>query len=112
MTPEQINIAIAEFHFGSWDRMQKLTDGLYILLNSGWKVLPDYYHDLNACHEAEKKLTPDQEEQYVERLGSMLMEGAYEGDLRWVNSHLSSGDSTYRATAPQRCEALLRTIGK
>lgn len=48
---------------------------------------PDYLHDLNAMHEAEKVLTVAQGMNYVLRIGPM-------------------------ATAAQRAEAILRTIGK
>lgn len=74
--------------------------------------LPDYLNDLNAMHEAEKVLNPEQEEDYVHSLGSLIMSRAYENDERWTKSNLSSFDSTYRATASQRAEAFLKTIGK
>jgi hypothetical protein len=72
--------------------------------------LPDYLHDLNAMHKAENVLSATQEENYVNRLGSILMSAGYEGDERWQKSELSSWDSTYRATAAQRAEAFLRTL--
>lgn len=75
-------------------------------------MIPDYPTDLNAMHEAERILTPEQEENYVALLGQLIMSKAYDGDERWVKSHLSSGDSTYRATAAQRCEAFLGVLGK
>ena len=58
---------------------------------------PDYLHDLNAMHEAEKrlfKLANTNEEAYSHHL-----------------TCLTSGWSTYHATAAQRAEAFLRTIG-
>lgn len=73
---------------------------------------PQYTRDLNAMHEAEQVLTSQQEINYVCCLGGLIMSAACENDPRWINSELSSSDSTYRATARQRAEAFLRTIGK
>jgi hypothetical protein len=56
--------------------------------------IPDYANDLNAMHEAEETLGPEQARQYHNRLGRT---GAV-----WL----------WHATARQRCEAFLRTIGK
>src|SRR4051812_24108178 len=57
---------------------------------------PDYLHDLNAIHEAEKVLGMDQRTDYIRVL--------------------NAGDFGYRrlafATAAQRAEAFLRTLGK
>jgi hypothetical protein len=72
---------------------------------NGWhddqiEGLPDYLNDLNAMHEAEKMLTESQSAQYERRLmGSRSFVGAAEF---WI----------YHATAAQRAEAFLRTIGK
>ena len=86
MTNEQINIAIAEA--------------------CGWAhavvepyAFPDYCNDLNAMHEAEKLLISEV------------------GNLAPYNKHLAhatcaSGEPRYHATARQRAEAFLRTIGK
>jgi hypothetical protein len=57
--------------------------------------LPDYLNDLNAMHEATQSLTKDQ--------------------LRWYRNLLIELTGTFEAidaTAPQRAEAFLRTIGK
>lgn len=55
--------------------------------------IPDYLNDLNAMHDAEKVLTDEQWDLYCGYLG---------GSLR----------SCASATASQRAEAFLRTIGK
>jgi hypothetical protein len=74
----------------------------------GWTVwscgVPDYLNDLNAMHEAEKVLDPKGKD------------GSYEYWLRTV-CHIPERESAngryfYRATASQRAEAFLRTIGK
>ena len=56
--------------------------------------LPDYLNDLNAMHEAEKVLTPQQKERYCTEL-------LYTHSAMLVFS-----------TAAQRAEAFLRTIGR
>lgn len=57
-----------------------------------------YLNDLNACHEMEKVL--DRHEQWP----------TYCNRLMAMQSHLTT--DAIRATAAQRCEAFLRTIGK
>ena len=61
--------------------------------------IPDYLSDLNAMHEAEKVLTHDQHIDYMEWLG--LCSDDY-GHKVWNYVH---------ATAAERCEAFLRTLG-
>lgn len=61
----------------------------------------DPLNDLNAMHEAEKVLTDDQWFKYWLFLG---------GD--WNDSGLIGYSSMLHATAAQRAEAFLRTIGK
>jgi hypothetical protein len=58
--------------------------------------IPDYLNDLNAMHEAEKALTSEQLEVYCNILHKPN-HGVY-----WA----------IHATASQRAEAFLRTIGK
>ena len=59
------------------------------------KHLPDYLNDLNACHEMEKALTDIQRGYYWDHLKDMTDEGF----------------DQLHATAPQRAEAFLRTLG-
>lgn len=100
MTPEQINKAIAE-HLGWFLHEDKFggptywaikKDGFINIYPSG---NPNYYGDLNAMHEAEETLT--------------------EVD-QWIlyQCHLAEGQTKFivHATAAQRAEAFLRTIGK
>ena len=115
MTPERMRIVIAEECKWKPHTILIPTKGEFpgqIGIVHGLSKMPNYPADLNACHEMEKVLTPDQEQDYVERLGSMIMTAAYDNDPRFTHSHLASSDSTYRATALQRAEAFLRTIGK
>ena len=71
------------------------------LTNNIENKLPDYLNDLNAMHEAEKVLTP---EQLVDYCAFSLRVATGEGcvtDYKMI-----------RATASHRAEAFLRTIGK
>jgi hypothetical protein len=83
MSPQAQRIAIAEA-CGWKDEIVKAFHGL-----------PDYLNDLNAMHEATHSLKKDQ--------------------LRWYRNRLIELTGTFEAidaTAPQRAEAFLRTIGK
>lgn len=62
-----------------------------------WKCSKDYCHDLNAMHEVEKALNTDE---LFERYYLTLYETTQ--STRWPVS----------ATARQRAEAFLRTLGK
>jgi hypothetical protein len=98
MTPEAQQIAIAEA-CGLSDISkigeQLMHGGTGIFLN-----VPDYLNDLNAMHEAEKILTHDQADSFTEFLWSQ-----YPG-------HVLFDSYIWHATAAQRAEAFLRTIGK
>ena len=77
--------------------------------NSIPEQVPDYLSDLNAMHEAEKVLTtPEQQSRYVEQLCRLLNDAMRES-RRWIGAtpfHYA------HATAAQRAEAFLRTLGK
>jgi hypothetical protein len=91
MTPERINSVIAEWHGRKHQPSVTNEEGYqYCGVN-------DYYHDLNAIHEAVRKLNR------LEREGFMWQLGIIVHDEEW---------NYLNATAAQRCEALLRTIGK
>lgn len=62
--------------------------------------IPDYFNDLNAMHEAEGKLTLGQCSQYLKHLYDILP------CREWNKIAL------IHATAAQRAEAFLRTLGK
>lgn len=65
---------------------------------------PDYLSDLNAMHEVEKVLTKKQWFNYVGRLHDLVMPDLGPDD--------SGVQTMIHATAAQRAEAFLRTIGK
>lgn len=104
MTNEQINRQIAEacgwtniHDSGPWHHhkiwgyppMQPGQGG------NTYNYLPDYCNDLNAMHEAEATLTEDQ-------LWIMARQIERNWEDQWY----------FRATASQRAEAFLRTLGK
>jgi hypothetical protein len=97
MKPEQQRITIAEAC--GWT---KISDWKAAGINGQhptepWtEVIPDYLHDLNAMHKAEKWLIEDDQHAY----------GCYCIDLQ------EEYGNTVHLTAAQRAEAFLRTIGK
>ena len=97
MTDEQINAAIAEAC--GWTELEECSCGFKQRGNPPeWsahkKHIPNYCNDLNAMHEAEESLIGDL------WIGYMKL-ADIEGSLFGI-----------RATARQRAEAFLRTIGK
>ena len=68
------------------------------------EVIPDYLADLNAMHEAEKVLTVGQRIEYVRDIGFIFTGRNERAIPDWWMIH--------EATAAQRAEAFLRTIGK
>lgn len=115
MKPEEINVAIAEAcgwkNVGRYWLPPQL--GMTSKLHRGDDGLPCFTIDLNACHEMEETLTEIvEQDRYLDGLYTAIIapvEVEYgsvswtENSTRWVFMH---------ATAPQRCEAFLRTKGK
>jgi hypothetical protein len=74
--------------------------------------VPDYLHDLNAMHKAEEVLPDEQNEQVLNYLNALLdVLGINLGPGGWDMDTDSVWQMTH-ATAAQRAEAFLRTIGK
>ena len=98
MTDKQINIAIAKAC--GWDN-DDIERG-YTLCQFSESV-PDYLNDLNAMHEAEKVL-PDGHTywEFIRILDDIVKHGPH---VDYVADRAS-------ATAAQRAEAFLKTIGK
>jgi Cys-tRNA synthase (O-phospho-L-seryl-tRNA:Cys-tRNA synthase) len=86
MTDEQINAAIAEIHLS-----ERYPDGYWVR---------DYCSDLNVMHEAEKVILPKFSHFYANKLA--LITGV----------DCSDETAFFCATARQRAEAFLRTLGK
>lgn len=78
-----------------------------------WDNAPDYLHDLNACHAFEEQLTWSHEDGrgtcsvYREHLERIVHE-------KWKSrdTECAAECHEWHATAAQRCEAFLRTMGK
>lgn len=98
MTNEQINAAIAEAcGLKKPSRKVKLNDkGFFVTQHA---KLPNYCTDLNAMHEAECLLVGGIESQYAENL------------VEITNADWMDQTRFFCATARQRAEAFLRTIG-
>ena len=95
MTPEKQRIAIAE----ACGTMQ----WSYALPKKCVAAsVPKYTEDLNTMHDAEKVLTEDQREQYLNSLYKVCNPDSMLNDAWNLNC----------ATAAQRAEAFLRTIEK
>ena len=95
MTDDQINRAIAKACGWKPKRQTKLTRTGHFKVS--YENHPDYCADLNAIHEAEKTLTD---------ANMFVMAHHIE---RLVSAH---GQHYFHATARQRAEAFLRTLGK
>lgn len=92
MTDEQINIAIAEA-CGWTVELSYMQSGIDVIRDGKRRPLPDCCNDLNAMHEAEKLLIKNHN--------------------LWTNYFYCIGATiVLHATARQRAEAFLRTIGK
>ncbi len=116
MTPEQQCIAIAEW-CGWVEIMDRgvafgahvLTGRIKVEGGLELKTLPDYLNDLNAMHDAESKFT----EQSAQDAYCLALANVCSGCVDWDSERMNVvAWVTMRATASQRAEALLRTIGK
>lgn len=117
MRESEIRIAIAEacgwkFHIWEYEgdyahcclcHLDTLTRPLPQACNKGWsEVPPDYPNDLNAMHEAESQA----------ELDHYPLRERYSANLQMVCDRDKSPWPIWRATARQRAEAFLRTLGK
>lgn len=66
-----------------------------------WSLTPDYISDLDACHECEKTLTPEQRYNYI-----ALVLGKSWGEV-WTSE---DAFNLCHATAEQRCHAFVATM--
>ncbi len=74
-------------------------------IGAGTGLVPDYFNDLNAMHEAEKVLTISQQGVYTRHLMDICgTSGA------WHNGATTTLNWFWHATAAQRAEAFLRTL--
>lgn len=124
MTPEQINIAIAESQgwkfIASHDIRGKAVPDCWTHEDfpTVWADYPrDYCNDLNAMHEVIKTLDTKQQIQYADVLcrqtGKELLDYTgcyYPGENPIIDMEIIF--LVHNSTALQRAEAYLRTIGK
>ena len=109
MTDQEINIAIAEAC--GWESIWKDDRGnmrgfhMQHGADGNKRLVPFYITDLNAMHEAEKVLREMQTMTYIDRLGEIVSQGMGDGSYGEIWNML-------HATARQRAEAFLRTLGK
>ena len=117
MKPEAQRIAIAKYL--GWRESQRHESGAdnksYITL--GWtdkygafhKFTPDYLNDLNACMDMQNSLSHEKREDYALELCSVCAEdfGLNEAKLTVTDDMIIIA----YATAAQRAEAFLRTMG-
>lgn len=107
MTPTEINIAIAEWRTGRYDNYAGYRS-IEDLEQNGH----DYYHDLNAMHEARQQLTTDQQYEFLFQLGKVTgIKEQIEQKMFVVTQHEIIWTFT-NASPDKQCEAFLRTIGK
>lgn len=121
MTPEQQRIAIAEacgwkreYTFISQD-IGSLGEEIQAWIapdgTTSVVALPDYLNDLNAMHEAEKVLDAMQRAKFAEELAYVVLAVFNNPETEFVFSRCSLFVFAH-ATASQRAEAFLRTIGR
>jgi hypothetical protein len=120
MSDQEINIAIAEAQGWKVSGHPELEErAATFIMPEKWIMdpagelrfrhhIPDYCNDLNAMHEAEKVLTPTH--------NPCAGESQWSSYLAWLGycgeNNTSEVFQCVHATARQRAEALLRTIGK
>lgn len=114
MSPDAQRIAIAQEC--GW-RIYESNGGTYYEIpnakphlrnwHTGYDIsfLPDYLNDLNTMHEVEKKL-------FTKRHTAMRYEEQLVTVCQWTHPPGTEMGSLWHATAAQRAEAFLRTIGK
>ena len=99
MNPEQQRIAIAE-------ACGEDNDSIYR------DLIPNFLKDLNAMREVSDTLNDDQQWQFIQHLNNITRNTDHNDPDDWF---VRSTDWTWRmvnASASQRAEAFLRTIGK
>ena len=100
MKPEEINRRIAslcgwqEYRSEHRDEMRwRGPDG------HNWLVTPDYWNDLNACREFERRLDGDYRSLYIDMIYLLVSKSIDNFEQQWA---------VFNATPAHRCEAFLR----
>lgn len=109
MKPEQINKIIAEY-VGVIKPNTELREECFGLVDGRWVIVPDYFNDLNAMHEAEKALKCGEDQmKYAEKLSDEI-EINHPNCASWEGALAAYHLATM--PAPQRATAFVKTIGK
>jgi predicted sulfurtransferase len=103
MKPEKQRIAIAEAT--GW----KCSEYSHELGQLVAQFVPDYLNDLNAMHQAMAHLEPEQVNQFAAELSGIVLENR---EKYWWDLTSNEVGHVANATAAQRAEAFLKTIGK
>ena len=112
MTPQQQRIAIAEACGWKWEILWTgELNGKPTGEQGPFRQVPDYLNDLNAMHKAEKVLwdTGKAMESTNQLVGIVCSARGFRWDKGTSDDHLMC---LSHATAAERAEAFLRTIGK
>jgi hypothetical protein len=127
MTNQEINeaigraiglVAVCDLESGLWHLVQTGTKNVFgfrcgLDEDHAWRVCcPNYCTDLNPMHEAEKTLRPSHCERYHFHLTRQVPPRKNDRDEYWTSGVGSIETCVFHATARQRAEAFLRTIGK
>lgn len=105
MSDEQLRVEIAEWC--GWRNITRVTDGHLMAEHDDFicaHQLPNYPHDLNAVHEAEKKLSREQQWKYAEILSDGIDEAICDNETYVAYFMLAHSD------ARQRCIALVKVV--
>lgn len=105
MKPEAQRIAIAQACGWKKVRINDRGEQVWEAPPSGGRF-PDYLNDLNAMNEAEEHIPTHKIGEYMQELG-FLINGSRIPPILWGSLYHYA-----HATAAQRAEALLKTIGK
>ncbi len=109
MNTEQQRIAIAEACGWKWERLWTgELHGKPVGEQGPFREVPDYLNDLNAMHEAEGVLDITKVEEYCSTLVRIVRHSLGIDDYESI---YPTKFAVY-ATAAQRAEAFLKTIGK
>lgn len=111
MSPEAQRIAIAEvcgYRHGESKPFWMATPVGQPFVACSVDKLPDYLNDLNAMHEAENTLSANDAVVYA----ANLTRGHDIWDVMPNDDHFTCCYGALHATAAQRAEAFLRTLGK
>jgi len=103
MKDQDQNIAVAKFH-GYTDIWEGVPGKFNGKLHNEWSTIPDYGKDLNATHQAEEMLNPDQWMDYIEQLEAVTHTDG------WPIMTDAEQRKMIHATASQRRESLLRCL--